>query len=92
MTRRNWNGSLASIWERKPRSAGTENSRKKAPPELRCLQKHFKISSSIHSKLPGNVLLAAAVQPVLISVEVVGFDDAVAQPVAAPIFGAYLPG
>lgn len=60
--------------------------------ELRCLQKHVKISSSIHSKLPGNVLLAAAVQPALISVEVVGFDDAVAQPVAAPIFGAYLPG
>ena len=90
MTRCNWNGSVASVWERKPRNAGTE---KRHLQELRCLQKHVKISSSIHSKLPGYVLLlAAAVQPVLISVEIVGFDDAVAQPVAVPIFGTYLPG
>lgn len=93
MTRCNWNGSVASVWERKPRNAGTENCRKKAPPRTEVPAKHVKISSSIHSKLPGYVLLlAAAVQPVLISVEIVGFDDAVAQPVAVPIFGTYLPG
>lgn len=92
MTRRNWNGSVASVWERKSGSAGTKDCRKRHLQKLRCLQKHFKISSSIYSKLLGYVLLAAAMQPVLISVEVVGFYDAVAQPVAAPIFGTYLPG
>ena len=72
---------------------GLKTAEKRHLKELRCLQKHVKISSSIHSKLPGYVLLlAAAVQPVLISVEIVGFDDAVAQPVAVPIFGTYLPG
>ena len=37
MTRCNWNGSVASVWERKPRNAGTENCRKKAPPRTEVL-------------------------------------------------------